>query len=127
MPLFICYVPDCEFEHYFREDTHQLVTYSRMHWEGAINDVGNGLHVYLMLRHSRHPHRSHIHSRSNSLTDVRSSLLGTSSSHGAGRSDSSLTPPADGSNPGSNTNIFALLVTYAVDHQQNKASSNHQL
>ncbi|KAG2225487.1 hypothetical protein INT45_010314 [Circinella minor] len=93
-------LPDCEFEHYFREDTHQLVTYSRMHWEGAINDVGNGLHVY--------------------------SLLGTSPSHGAVRSDSSLSPPADGSNPGSNTNIFASLVTYAVDHQQNKASSNHQ-
>ncbi|KAG2226932.1 hypothetical protein INT45_010211 [Circinella minor] len=120
-------LPDCGFERYFREDARQLATYSRMHWEGAIGDVRNGLRVYSMLRRSRHPHRSH--SRSDSLTSVRSSLLGTSPPrYGA--------VPTNGNAPGSSNNRFASLVAYAQDfnraageaseHQQNKASNNHQ-
>ncbi|KAI9244834.1 PMCA-type calcium-translocating P-type ATPase [Phascolomyces articulosus] len=131
-------LPDCGFERRFREEARQLATYSRMHWEGAIGDVRNGLRVYSMLRRSRHPHRSH--SRSESITSVRSSLLGTSPPrYGAVRSDSSPPSPqgvANGNSPGGNTNRFASLVAYAqdfnraaeaaADRQQNKASNNHQ-
>ncbi|KAI8137844.1 PMCA-type calcium-translocating P-type ATPase [Fennellomyces sp. T-0311] len=130
-------LPDCGIAHRFREDARQLATYSRMHWEGAIGDVRNGLRVYSMLRRSRHP-RHHRHNRSDSINSVRSSLLGTSPPrYGAVRSDTS--PPTNNNNnnassPGG-TNRFASLVTYAEnfhraaeaasDRQQKKSSNNH--
>ncbi|KAI9495890.1 PMCA-type calcium-translocating P-type ATPase [Zychaea mexicana] len=106
-------LPDCGFERRFREEARQLATYSRMHWEGAIGEVRNGLRVYSMLRRSRHPRSRH--SRSDSLNSVRSSF----------------------NSPGSATNNrFASLVAYAQDfnraaesaseRQQNKASKNHR-
>ncbi|KAI7880657.1 PMCA-type calcium-translocating P-type ATPase [Lichtheimia hyalospora FSU 10163] len=132
-------LPDCGIERKFKEDARQLATYPRMHWEGAIGDVRNGLRVYSMLRRSRHPRRpAHNQAQRNGSS---TSMFATSPPRLYGATQSGSPPRGnDGAgSPGSSngtTNRFASLVAYAenfnkaaseaADRQQTKASSgNH--
>lgn len=115
--LVIRLLPDCGIERKYNEEARQLASYSRMHWEGAIGDVRNGLRIYSLLRKSRHPRRS---GRSNSVNSSSASLLGSSPpqrQYGATTSGSqgSSSLPQSG-------NRFASLVQYAQNF--NNAAEN---
>ncbi|KAI8888475.1 PMCA-type calcium-translocating P-type ATPase [Backusella circina FSU 941] len=100
-------IPDCGCERKFDEQAKPLATYSRMHWEGAIDDVRDELRIFKFLRRKRGPRTRGISSRQN--TQDSEEIASSPQNYGAAN------------------NRFAGLVATAQKfaHAAENANSNH--
>jgi Ca2+-transporting ATPase len=100
-------IPDCGCERRFDEQAKPLATYSRMHWEGAIDDVRDELRIFKLLRRRRAPRARGLSSRQN--TQDSEEISSTLQNYGAAN------------------NRFAGLVATAQKfaHAAENANSNH--